>query len=899
MLNTTALPLPPLDNSNPSLAVHWDNREYFYSCSTFAFTWNNNSTSNWYSFTPVLFSDDGSKESKRTKILEWPDVAVLEKQYSLILPQFIDQEQRKVHVELWCSNIDNHRPRTTKTLCGKSPQFTLFQPLNHLASTNLPITNILTKTYQTTTIHNVLTTGVPTRTHETATEPTYRIQTTDVFDPYITFSATSASVQKRILAGSPRPKPSSPTMRTTTTTTSLVVVRNTSRLNGLGTPTTIAKAMMPTKTPLPPKTTTTPLMTKCPMNIPNPSCLPILPSIIAPKLSHNGSSYIPTSSSSSTANTTTTTTDNTAFNNSQSYPTGASAMNGGVIAVIVIICVIVLTLGLYLLHVRRQRSRGDCGDRKHLWGGGVDGRYDDPETGSRRSSMSSLTTYGRFRSHRVTPPWSLTYNKEVEQPDGRTYPQVPPVHISRPVLVDDPARRRKRQYEHHQQRAAVLNIHSAQMQTTGGPGSSPVSPVSATSSKYRGRPSTSTRYPVTAPGGGVATIASAAHAIQSHTALPPASSEPSSPASNESEIPPTHVWSPFSGRTSSFPRKLTNTSSRSSPSRSSSIFSNLSSLSSVSPLPMDKEQDRRLRLGFKTRVLERPKLAALTRTHITPPIRSIMSISSEEGQVLARRDVLIRMEDDADDYDSDIDGCEQQQQQPWYQFKKPTNQRSNRSRTRNYRDTSLSRHSQDHNGSHHLPNQLNSSTSTLSHQGPRHYQYQQQPQQQQSRNSPRRSSLIRTSSCSSIVPLTPKVPQQNIYSTSEGSCLTRGSSAVTSLSRPIGYDPEWVDTTEDDGNYDSDYSRHGEWRRSGHGSREVSKVSGRKGSETSRPISRSIMKAVRHERSKVSPALPLSQASKWAREREQEMSAALSKGGVAAVGGGLEERHRHTGVEYY
>lgn len=79
----------------------------------------------------------------------------------------------------------------------------------------------------------------------------------------------------------------------------------------------------------------------------------------------------------------------------------------------------------------------------------------------------------------------------------------------------------------------------------------------------------------------------------------------------------------------------------------------------------------------------------------------------------------------------------------------------------------------------------------------------------------------------------------------------------------------------------------------------MSKGSGRKGSETSRPISRSIMKAVRHERSKVSPALPLSQASKWAREREQEMSAAVSKGSVAAVGGGLEERHRHTGVEYY
>lgn len=515
--------------------------------------------------------------------------------------------------------------------------------------------------------------------------------------------------------------------------------------------------------------------------------------------------------------------------------------------------------------------------------------------------MSSLTAYGRFRSHRVTPPWSLTYgsgggNREDEQSDGRTYPQVPPVHITPPVLVDDPALRRQRQYQQHQQSTAVLNMRTAQMQTAGGPGSSPVSPVSTTSSKYRGHPSVSTRYPVTAPGGGVATTASAAHALQSRTALPPASSEPSSPTSNESEIPPIHAWSPFSGRASSFCQKLTTVSSRSSSSRSSSIFSKLSNLSSVSPLPMDKEQDRRVRQGFEARMVELPKPAALTRTHISPPIRSIMSISSEDGHVLARQDVLIRMEDDTDDYDSDIDGSEQQQQQPWYQFKKSTNRHSNRSRTRNSRDTFQSRHSHSHNYSHHLPNQLNSSTSTLSRQGLRHHQHQ---QEHQPWYNPRRGSLVRTSYCSSIVPPTPKVPQQYISSSSTESCLSRGSSVVTSLSRPIGYDPEWVDTAEDDSNYDDDYSRHGEWRRSDHGRRKESKEKGRKGSEVSRPISRLVMKAVRHERSRVSPALPLSQASEWARAREWERAAAASRGGSAVVGGGLEERHRHIGVEYY
>ncbi|KAF9549130.1 hypothetical protein EC957_004769 [Mortierella hygrophila] len=148
---------------------------------------------------------------------------------------------------------------------------------------------------------------------------------------------------------------------------------------------------------------------------------------------------------------------------------------------------------------------------------------------------------------------------------------------------------------------------------------------------------------------------------------------------------------------------------------------------------MDKEQDRRVRQGFEAHMVELPKPASLMRTHISTPIRSIMSISSEEGHVLARQDVLIRMEDDADDYDSDMDVRE-------HQLKKSTNR------------------------------------------------------------------LARTSYCSSIVPLTPKIPQQYISSSSAESCLSRGSSAVTSLSRPIGYDPEWIDATEDDGNYDSDYN---------------------------------------------------------------------------------------------
>ncbi|KAF9138693.1 hypothetical protein BGX30_008875 [Mortierella sp. GBA39] len=167
---------------------------------------------------------------------------------------------------------------------------------------------------------------------------------------------------------------------------------------------------------------------------------------------------------------------------------------------------------------------------------------------------------------------------------------------------------------------------------------------------------------------------------------------------------------------------------------------------------MDKEQDRRVRQGFEAHMVELPKPASLMRTHISTPIRSIMSISSEEGHVLARQDVLIRMEDDADEYDSDIDVRE-------HQFKESTSRYSNRNRTRNSRDTFHIRHSSNHNYTHHLPNQLNSSISTSSRQGLRHHQHQ---QQQQPLYSPHRDSFARASYCSSIVPLTPKIPQQYI-----------------------------------------------------------------------------------------------------------------------------------------
>lgn len=138
-------------------------------------------------------------------------------------------------------------------------------------------------------------------------------------------------------------------------------------------------------------------------------------------------------------------------------------------------------------------------------------------------------------------------------------------------------------------------------------------------------------------------------------------------------------------------------------------------------------------------------------------------------------------------------------------------------------------------------------------------------------------------------------------------------------SRPIGYDPEWVDPVEerdeyyddDDDDDGSDTTTHeANWRRSSSGCR-MSRGTRRKGSEVSRPISRLVMKAVRHERrlSRASPALTVTQASERTRLRELERvsnksgcGGGATGGSVEAIGGGYHDERpeqRHLGMEYY
>ncbi|KAG0321813.1 hypothetical protein BGZ97_010244 [Linnemannia gamsii] len=513
-------------------------------------------------------------------------------------------------------------------------------------------------------------------------------------------------------------------------------------------------------------------------------------------------------------------------------------------------------------------------------------------------------------------------------------PQVPPVHISHTALIEDPARKqrwqRQQQAQSPRQRAAALHVPSHSHSEGNGGGSNPMSPVSTEfSSRYRGAVSKSPRYPVTAPGGVVLTTAQAAHAMHSHVPLPPMSSElSSSTTSDRPETPPIRVWSPFSGR-----RRLTNASARSTSSRASSIFSELSDFTSGSSSWTEKDNDDDcsgpLRQGYEIRPVEFPKPAALRRTHISPPIRSIMSVSNEEGDILGRQDIFIRMEEDKQyrssdddensDYTSDRNGRRYEQQESEYHYKTMT-PCSNQSRYRGSEDSYFSRQNSH---SHHLPNQLHSSTSTLSRQGHHHHHHRYHQHQQSLYNS-RRSSMIQTGLCPSIVPPPiPRIPQE--YISSEESSISRGSSLLSSSlssSPPIGYDPEWVDTVGERDEYHDDedggvYMTHeANWRRRSSSGRRVSRGTGRKGNEVSKPMSRSLMKAVRHERgwSSVSPALSVTQASEWALSRELERVASNSSSGGSGSGGRVggssveeveggyhdeRQQQRHVGMEYY